>query len=153
MRENRMKKPLYRKVNTKTHGVRHNFGGEFKDVRHKLKDSDVQHSSMGGKIERGLDYTPLFKFLISKVGQSWDNVYGEAIGRLDKEEPIFWLVHTEKTMSKQMVQIGVSSYFSGLYIDDDKKLQFINPNLTKDDLIPKCTCCTHTFNGETCPPK
>lgn len=33
---NKTKKPLYRKVNTKARGIRHNFGGDFKYSNIKL---------------------------------------------------------------------------------------------------------------------
>jgi len=51
-----------------------------------------QRESMHGRQQRGLDYTPLFFFLLSKIGQHWDEVYSEAISRLDRPDPIFWMV-------------------------------------------------------------
>ena len=42
--------------------------------------------------QNGLDYTPLFRFLLSKVGQDWDAVHSEAVARLDRQEPIYWMV-------------------------------------------------------------
>ena len=146
---NTRKKPLYRKVNTRTHGVHHNFGGDFKHSRHKKRASLEQlKGSMGGKKERGRDYTPLFRFLLSKVGSSWDKVYSEAKSRLDKPDPIFWLVALHEHEQKDMVRTGESTYFSGLFVDDHGILQLTNPNLTAQDLTPFCNCCTHTFNGE-----
>jgi hypothetical protein len=63
------KSPLYRKVNTRARGVHHEFGGDFRHDRAKERMSDETHGSMHGRKERGRDYTPLFHFLLSKVGE------------------------------------------------------------------------------------
>ena len=144
---NRDTKPLYRKMNTRARGVRHNFGGDFKYSRHKKRDSLEQvKGSMGGEKERGLDYTPLFKFLLSKEGEDWDRVFSEASSRLDKLEPIYWMVSLNE--KKDYVRIGESTYFSGMYVDEDRKLRLVNPHLTVNDMIAFCDCCTHTLNGK-----
>jgi hypothetical protein len=145
---NREKKPLYRKVNTKARGVRHGFGGDFKNSRHKKRDSTEQiKGSMRRKAKRGLDYTPLFKYLLSKVGSNWDEVFSEAAARLDKTEPIFWLVALKAEDKEDYIGVGESTYFSGLFVDDEGILQFTKSILKPKDLKPFCTCCTHTFNG------
>ncbi|MFC4654196.1 hypothetical protein ACFO3I_04055 [Rheinheimera marina] len=138
------KKPLYRKVNTRTHGVRHKVGGDF---RHDRRSDNYDVIGMASKVQRGLDYTPLYKFLLSKVGQSWAPVYREAVARLDKEEPIFWLVSRTLDDGEDLVRVGESSYFNGLYIDDKGVLQVVAPEVTADSLEPSCNCCTHTLNG------
>jgi hypothetical protein len=146
------KKPLYRKVNTKTHGVRHNSGGKAKWDRN-TKDSRKKggsKQSMGGRKQRGLDYTPLYKFLISRVGHDWDETYSEAKSRLDREgaeKAIFWIIPQDELEPRPLIRTGESSYYSGLFIDDDNILQRIDPDMTIDDLFPSCNCCTHTFNG------
>lgn len=146
---NRDKKPLYRKVNTRARGVRHNFGGDFKYSRNKKRETTEQiKGSMHGKKERGLDYTPLFKFLLSKVGFDWDGIFSEAKSRLDRTEPIYWLVALNENERKEYVCIGESSYFSGMYVDSENKLQVTNPELKAKDLTPFCDCCTHTLNGK-----
>lgn len=100
----------------------------------------------------GYDYTPLFMFLISKVGQKWDDVYSEAKSRLDKEEPIFWLVqlpgekvHTMDSI-RDVIRIGESSYCSGLTIDENGILIKVNENALP--IMPGCKCHTHSFNGK-----
>lgn len=146
---NREKKPLYRKVNTKTWGVRHGFGSDFKKNRHKKRDSLEQiKGSMHGKKKRGLDYTPLFRFLLSKVGSDWDEVFSEAAARLDKTEPIFWLVALNPEEKEEYIGVGESTYFSGMFVDENKKLQLTSSKLKPKDLKPFCNCCTHTFNGK-----
>ncbi len=146
---NRDKKPLYRKVNTKARGVRHDFGGDFKHLRRKKRDTIEQaRGSMHGKRERGLDYTPLFRFLLSKVGSKWNDVFSEARSRLDKTDPIYWLIALNPEDKEDYVRTGESTYFSGMYVDQEGILQLSNPELKAKDLIPFCDCCTHTFNGK-----
>jgi len=102
---------------------------------------------MSARQKRGLDYTPLFKFLLSKVGSDWNAVHKEAISRLDKPEPIFWLVALHEHERKDFVRMGESSYFSGLYVNEQGLLALVNPNLGPEKMAPLCQCCTHTFNG------
>lgn len=144
------KKPLYRKENTKALNFIHTYaGGDYKHDRHTKRDTlEVVKGSMHGKKRRGVDYTPLFKFLLSKVGQSWEKVYGEAITRLDKVDPIFWMVAINDEAKKDMVRIGESTYYSGMFVDDDGNLQLCNPDLNAGNMEPFCPCCTHTFNGK-----
>lgn len=143
------KPPLFRKVNTTAHGVHHRFGGEYRDERKSRasRESDATRTSMHGHTHRGLDYTPLFKFLLSKVGSSWDAVYSEAVSRLDRREPIFWLVALRPEEEQEYVRTGEATYFSGLRVDSEGRLQLVNPSLGPGSLAPQCNCCTHTFNG------
>ncbi|ELA3127348.1 hypothetical protein RFM71_004612 [Vibrio parahaemolyticus] len=136
------KKPLYRKVNTRTHRVPHIHGGDYRDSRGK----DTAFGMRKG-VRRGLDYTPLFKFLLSKVGHEWDSVFSEAASRLDKNEPIYWIVSLERDRAQDYVRLGESSYYSGLYVDEQGILQVTNPDVNETTLRPFCKCCTHTFNG------
>ncbi len=146
---NKEKPKLFRKVNTKAHGVHHHFGGDFKDSRKSTRETLQQvKGTMFGAKQRGLDYTPLFKFLLSKVGSNWDEVFSEAKSRLDKTEPIFWIVALHEDKKKEFIRIGESTYFSGLFVDDNGILQLVNPNLKAADMTPVCNCCTHTFNGK-----
>jgi len=141
------KEPLYRKVNTQTHGVHHATGGDYRTERSGEARSEASRASMHGKRRRGLDYTPLFRFLLSKVGSEWNAVFSEAVPRLDHPDPIFWLVARHEGERRELVRVGESSYFTGLYVDDDGILRIVNPDLRPDDLVPSCSCCTHTLNG------
>jgi hypothetical protein len=100
-------------------------------------------------MRRGLDYTPLFRFLLSRVGDDWDDVYRAALSRLDREEPIFWLVARSVPDRMPQVRIGESSYYSGLYVDENNRLAVVDPLLRVENMEPSCACCTHTFNGMT----
>ena len=141
-----MKQPLYRKENTTAHLARHD-GGDYRDERQRSQRSDAPRESMRGQKRRGLDYTPLFKFLLSRRGQPWDTVFGEAKARLDRPEPIFWLVALPGYERKPYVRVGESSYYSGMYVDEAGILQLVDPSLGPSSLAPSCKCCTHTFNG------
>lgn len=139
------KKPLYRSVNTRTHSVRHGGG---KDYRFSRRREDRVHAgAMGGRQRHGLDYTPLFKFLLSRVGDDWDAVHAEAIARLDRAEPIFWMVARSQAEGEPFVCMGGSAYYSGLFVDDGNRLQRVDPHLSVEQMEPDCACCTHTFNG------
>ena len=122
------KKPLYRKVNTRARGVHHLFGGHYRHVRN-AKGEEAARGAMNGTKQRGLDYTPLFRFLLSKVGEPWDDVFGEATARLDKTEPIFWIVALREEDRHDVVLVGESTHFSGLYVDDDGILRRVNPDI------------------------
>lgn len=144
------KKPLYRKVNTRTHGVRHGNRGEARWDRHTKagKADKARNSSMHSKHRHGLDYTPLFRFLLSRVGRVWEEVYQEAVSRLDRPEPIFWMVAANDMDQEAVVRLGENSYFSGLFVNAEGELAIVAPELTVDEMEPSCACCTHTFNGE-----
>lgn len=141
--------PLYRRVNTRARGVHHHTGGEYRHDRHSKQtlQSDANRQSMHGPVRRGLDYTPLFRFLLSRVGKPWREVHSEAVARLDREEPLYWLVALHPHERQDYVRIGESSYYSGLYVDEAGNLQIVNPSLGPSSLTPGCGCCTHTFNG------
>ncbi len=145
----RDEKPLFRKVNTRARGVAHSFGGDFSNSRNKKRETIEQvRGSMHGKNKRGLDYTPLFKFLISKVGKDFEETLHEAISRLDRKDPIYWIVAINENDKREYVRTGESTYFSGLFVDGRGVLQFVNPELTAKDMKPFCNCCTHTLNGK-----
>ncbi|MBH3006458.1 hypothetical protein [Serratia ureilytica] len=83
------KKKLYRRESVASRGPIAS-GGEYRWGRHGKQADDEQlplRESMHGRIQHGMDYTPLFQFLLSKVGQPWNEVHSEAISRLDKEAP------------------------------------------------------------------
>lgn len=138
-------KPLYRSVNTRTHGVRHGGGEDYRSSRRRA--DRVQAGAMGGKQRHGLDYTPLFQFLLSRVGEDWDAVHAAAVARLDRAEPIFWMVARSDAERKSFVRMGESAYYSGLFVDGDNRLRKVDPALTVEQMEPGCACCTHTFNG------
>jgi hypothetical protein len=141
----RAKEPLYRRVNTRTHGVHHDRGGDYRWSRRR--DDRIHEGAMASGRKRGLDYTPLFRFLLSRVGQDFDRVYGEAVARLDRPDPIFWLVARSDAEKRPVVVTGESTWWSGLYVDGDGRLARVDPDLTVEKMVPTCPCCTHTLNG------
>lgn len=147
---NRSKTPLYRKLNKTARGFHDNHpGGDFKHTRNtkKFKNFDGNHKSIK-KTHSGFDYTPLYRFLLSKVGKNWNEIYKEAVSRLDKPEPIFHLVSKNDSDSKDYIYCGESSIWSKLFVDENNILQKVNPEFTANDVHPRCDCCTYTFNGK-----
>lgn len=150
------KKPLYRKENSKARGCNHMTGPDAKHQRGtKL---GIQKNMKQGK-QRGLDYTPLFRFLLSKVGQDWTAVYKEAKSRVLDESEIFYMVQDEKPIRPYVrfereltvstyFTYGESTHFSRLFVDENNILQKVDPNLKNEDFAPSCPCCTFTFNGK-----
>ena len=145
---------LYRRVNTTTRHRSNHPGAEYRHERNKKKlpaEMLPQRESMHGRHQRGLDYSPLFYFLLSKLGQCWDEVYSEAKSRLDKPEPIFWMVAQHEHQQREYVCCGEFSFFPGLFIDEQGMLQQVNPQISAEDIPVTCRCCTHTFIGEVVP--
>lgn len=153
------KELLYRKVNTRALRVHHHRGGDHRHERRiggqVNREQDYRDGvervhrihSMSRRERRGLDYTPLFQFLLSKVGADWDEVYHEARARLDREAPIFWMVARRAAECDDYFGVGESSYFSKLYVDEGNRLRKVNPRIGPGTLTPSCACCQHTFNG------
>ncbi|WP_284165299.1 hypothetical protein [Frigidibacter sp. SD6-1] len=150
MRPENKPRPLYRKVNSRTHNVRHGHGGDYRHERNtKAEKANESHlGSMHSGHRHGLDYTPLFRFLLSRVGQDWNLTFGEAVSRIDCVEPIFWMVALRAEDRESYFRCGESSYFSKLYVDEQNILQLVDPTLVADSMKPFCSCCTHTLNGE-----
>ena len=114
-----LQKPLlYRSVNTRTHGVRHGSCSACRYKRHSKKAQRAlsTRGSMHSHHQHGLDYPPLFRFLLSKVGHQWDNVFSEANARLDRPDPVFWMVALHESDKRDYVVLDENSYYSGLCV-------------------------------------
>jgi hypothetical protein len=133
------KEPLYRKINWRTYHVDNHSNKDANKDRGRKNGVSAKMSSK----RHGLDYTPLFKFLLSKIGKSWDAVYSEAISRLDSKEPITWIMDKER----DSFMVG-NARFNTLFVDNDGLIQKVNPDLKNEDFDESCYCCTHTFNGK-----
>ena len=152
---NKQQEKLYRKEK-KTGLSSHYYvktGSEYRYQRHtkqtkKESDNEIAFKPMKkGKYD--YDYTPLFRFLLSKVGEKWDSIYSEAKSRLDKDEPIFWIVKLEITqddINDPKVRIGESATYSMLTVNKEGILVKVDPDFTNSYV--SCSCCTHTFNGK-----
>lgn len=143
------KKPLYRKINKKTHNgwAWNEFPkARYRFERGKKRDHLPEHQSIKRKNQfsswgSGYDYTPLFKFLHAHVGQAWNPVFQECISRLDKPAPITWMVvnvnerglvvdrHPNEELSP-FVRCGNESYWSALWVDEDAILQYVDKDFT-----------------------
>lgn len=142
-------KPLYRSVNTRTHGVRHGSCGAYRYERHSKDEKRAlsTRGSMHSHQRHGLDYTPLFRFLLSKVGHPWSQVFSEANARLDRPDPVFWMVALYESDKQEYVRTDENSYYSSLWVDEAGLLQKVNPQLTPEHMTHFYDCCTQTFNG------
>lgn len=138
------KQPLYRKE-----------ANAFNN--HHIKGSDAKYDrntkrgiskTLKNKVKRGLDYTPLYKFLLSKIGHNFDDVYREVIKRVNDRNAIFHMFRKHEFETDDFVRIGESSFYNKLYIDENNIIQKVNPNLKNEDFSPSCWCCTYTFNGK-----
>ena len=149
------KEPLFRKEN-KSSLYTHYYvkkGGDFRHERHtkEMKNFEGTHKSMkSGKFD--YDYTPLFRFLQSKVGKKWDNVYSEAVSRLNDTKPIFWLVklHESNNIIEEfsfpaIARIGQNSCWHTLTVDENGILVYIDKTAT---ITPSCSCCTMALDGK-----
>ena len=152
---NREKEKLYRKENKRAlHHRSNDPGSEYRYERHSkvMNNFEGTHKSIK-RTRGGYDYTPLYRFLLSKVGSNWDEVSSEAVSRVDIQEPIFYMVclepngaHESKRKSSGVVRIGESSQYSQLTVNEDGILIKVNPDAVP--IPPSCRCCTHTFNGK-----
>lgn len=145
---NRPPQPLYRKYNKLprwSNGCR-SGGGDFRHERNgkTMKNFAGTHRSMR-RTRDGYDYTPLFQFLLSQVGRNWDEVFSEAVGRLDKQAPIFWLVDLHfREGNPGTVRTGDNAYFSKLTVTEGV---LVKADPLAEAPCRSCTCCTHSFNG------
>ena len=149
MRPTLQKPLLYRSFNSRTHGVRHGSCRAYRYERNTKSERNTlaNRGSMHSHLRHGFDYTPLFRFLLSKVGHPWTKVFSEANARLDRPEPVFWMVALHESDKQEYVRTDENSYYSGLWVDEAGLLQKVNPQLTPELMDPFYDCCTHTFNG------
>lgn len=155
------KEPLWRKENTRAlHHRSNNPGGEYRWERNTKAQKEFDETEQTFKPMKtrsdsqygGRDYTPLFMFLLSRVGKPWEPTLKEAQSRLDKDNPIWWMVHEKRTKEKVWLRLGESAVYSGLFVDDDGILQKIGtPEMLPP--LPSCHCCTHSVNGKPNPRK
>ena len=134
------KAPLYRRETRgsyRNHHLKETI--HYRYVRHKKrgKKTTMKHAPDSGT---NLDYTPLYRFLQSKVGKDWDAIYSEAVSRLPAEYPIWHIVKKDIEVVEGIAQhknqkgeevwaiigIGESAYFHALYIDENNLLQVKN---------------------------
>lgn len=135
---NKRKEMLCRKVNTCTRGVSHRNTVKYDSANPSTKMKSKRH---------GLDYTPMFHFLLRSVGKKWDDVYRNIRPRIHETSPIFYMVAMNIDSSFKYFRYGESSFWSGMYIDNNGLLQITDKNMSNSSLTPNCSCCTHTFNG------
>lgn len=142
------KEPLFRRQNKLATNYRGDTGGEFRHERNskQMKEFEGSRMPMRGK-NRGVDYTPLFRFLQSSEGRLFDEVHSESVSRLDTAEPIFWLVVDD---GSAIVRVSEATYYHAMCVDDEGILRFVDKSATME---PYCTCCTTTLDGKPLKPR
>lgn len=121
------KPPLYRSVNTRTHNVRHGSCRTYRQQRHSKseKTSMLGRGSMHSHHRHGFDYTPLFRFLLSKVGHQWDAIFSEANSRLDRPDPVFWMwlyMKAKKANTYERTSLPITAAYTSTRLVYCKKL-------------------------------
>lgn len=122
--ETRIEKPwLFRK---KRRDPWYNGKYHYRYERAKRKRDDISFMPMGHSMHHGgkngnYDYSPLYRFLVSKVGGNWDEIYSEAVQRLYSEKPIWWYVDVRYDVGKTRIRLGVRP--TRFYIDNNNILQ------------------------------
>lgn len=149
-------KPLYRKVNRKSSyqcRCTEAKGGRFAWARHSkaMRQFDGRRlptrNAKSPYMTDGYDYTPLYRYLLSRVGEPWDDIYAYVKPRLNTTEPIWWLVSRTGFPKDNLsfCRIGEGSYWSRLWIDPEGRLQKVDP--THSHTEPDCQCHTYSFDG------
>lgn len=101
-----------------------------------LRDPNGEPMCATVKHRRGLDYTPLLRFLLSRVGSDWDGVYARRSPGSIAPIPSSGSSHGTSTSKREMVRMGESSYYTGLYVDAAGILRVVNSALRAKDLTP-----------------
>ena len=115
-----------------------------------MRQFDGRHLPMGSAkcyyMKHGYDYTPLFRYLLSRVGDLWEDIYTYVKPRLNTTEAI-WIMVSRSGYPQESSYFCLSegSYWSQLWIDDEGRLQRVDP--TQANASPGCWCHTYSFNG------
>lgn len=135
--------PLYRKINKKAYGAHYLRGGH---ARYDRNTKEGISRSMKKGVRRGLDYSPLYMFLLSKVGCKWPEVHSEAVSRLPKRDTILEDIFKPGKRAP-VIWGGGSAMYTGMFIDENDILRTVTPEVKNEELVPQCGCCTNTYNG------
>ena len=118
------KNPLYRKINTKSLSTRYWVEGKPKYKHDKLKYEreglmviPIKRRRVHGCNWGNFNYNPLFRFLHSKVGSNWDEIYSECCDRLLYREPV-WVLVDRYYKGYDTVRFGENNYWDKLYINE-----------------------------------
>lgn len=143
--------PLFRKEK-KTGLSTHYYvvaGSDYRRTRNSKKQKEFDgHKQPMNTGKWGVDYTPLYRYLLSKVGQKWADVYSAICARLPIEhrDAIWHMVKTHK--EDLCFRGGEHSYYSTLIVEYGILVKVDGENKFDPKTLHKCTCCTHTFNGK-----
>ena len=157
------KKPLYRKVNKRTHnGWAWYYYPKYRYRFDRHKEVDTQIERMPVKkhsiFRTGYDYTPLFRFLHSHVGDVWTDIFRECQARLNDMKPLTRMVvnvnerglvvdnYPDRELPKYCIE-SEDGYWSTLYVDEEGVLQFVDKDYHKPP-VSISLAFTDSWNGE-----
>lgn len=149
------KKKLFRSENKITHnGIPRDLNYRSRWKRHSKEGMSPR---MGGShINHNLDYTPLFQFLLSKDGKPWNEIWKECLERVDRPDPILWMVQGIRINGlpdnkpgeyKKCFRYGEGTYFSTMYVDDSGILRIVDKDYVCGPSYEEERRWGETFNG------
>lgn len=170
-------KQLYRSANKSTYQntLTEKTAKHFRYTRNTkiMSGSIVKRGKMQPNNNLGYDYTPLIKFLFSRLNQNFDITFSEINLILNNglHKPkvkteilsmINVLVHKQVIINDNIVndnngnilssffRFGEATYYDSFYIDNDNNLKLIK-DITKEIFEfcdYACHCHTHSYNGK-----
>lgn len=142
-------KPLWRKSRPPKPYLNHHMK-ELSASRDRNTKAGVRRS-MSKTRSTMRDFTPLYQYLLSAVGEDFDMIKSHVYKRLEAQDrDVIWnMVATNDLQLNPdgIVRLTDNAYYSQLYVDNDNILKVYKPEVTINHLFPHCSCCTHTFNG------
>ena len=114
---------LFRKKRRDPH---YNGKYHYRYERARRKRDEKSFMPMGHNFHHGgaspnYDYSPLYRFLTASVGKCWDDVYSEAVQRLNSTKPIWWYVDLRYDVGNTRIRLGVRP--ERFYIDHNHILK------------------------------
>lgn len=167
------KKPLYRKLGKSKaycEEIRCMKDLQYKYNRHTKRDSSGNREGMvpkGVKVVsqnshyHGYDYTPAIRYLYRQIGKNWKRIWYDMEERLPKDVDLQKDLGIDREVHPgyaydsfpEVQRLGECSFWKAFKIDDQGKLQFVDPEYTVEDLKKALTGktwkgLTWTFEGE-----
>ena len=100
-----------------------------REIRHKKRNLNfvgAQRISIIGTVWTTRPCSNCFSRALATIGQ---RSMAKPFARLNRSEPIFWLVASCDAEKQPFVRIGGNSFYSGLYVDENTRLSLVDPDL------------------------
>lgn len=148
-------KPLYRKEKKTGLMTQYyvNRGGEYRWERSKSVTPNRVYDALKQQMKSrklGMDWQPLYNFIMSNVGCNYDETYSKALKRCNKFRDEFnkhwaYLFNDDR----DIVRLGENTYYSALTIDEFNNIQIRNTGAEPIKGGSFSFGYTHSFNGKT----